>query len=92
VETLEPEAEDSYFTWNFFDAILQQKEYFSDYVFEETAAAYLQQHPEVKQELEARRSSDSSFAKSAAAQLDFVYRHSPYYEPAHLRYPVYRIF
>ncbi|MFN2440917.1 MAG: hypothetical protein ABR503_17055, partial [Chitinophagaceae bacterium] len=37
IETLEPQAEDSYFVWNFFDAILGQKEGFSDYVFEETA-------------------------------------------------------
>ena len=33
LETLEPEATDSFFNWNFFDAILGQKEYFSDYVF-----------------------------------------------------------
>lgn len=25
VETLEPEAQDSFFNWNFFDSILQQK-------------------------------------------------------------------
>jgi hypothetical protein len=28
VETLEPHATDSYFNWGFFDAILQQKEWF----------------------------------------------------------------
>ena len=28
IETLEPQAEDSYFAWNFFDAILGQKEGF----------------------------------------------------------------
>jgi len=37
IETLEPQAEDSYFAWNFFDAILGQKEYFSDYAFDEIA-------------------------------------------------------
>lgn len=30
LETLEPEAVDSYFNWNFFDPILQQKEGYSD--------------------------------------------------------------
>jgi hypothetical protein len=91
METLEPQAEDSYFTWNFFDPILGQKEGFSDYVFEETAAEYLAKHPELKIKLEERKQADSSFAGSARAQLDFIYRNSPYYEKAHLEYPVYRL-
>ncbi|RLD76286.1 MAG: hypothetical protein DRJ10_13825, partial [Bacteroidetes bacterium] len=37
VETLEPEAVDSYFAWNFFDAVIQPKEWMSAYIFEETA-------------------------------------------------------
>lgn len=32
IETLEPHAVDSYLAWNYFDAILQQKEWFSAYV------------------------------------------------------------
>ncbi|RYY84282.1 MAG: hypothetical protein EOO15_19660 [Chitinophagaceae bacterium] len=91
VETLEPQGEDSYFAWNFFDPILGQKEGFSDYVFEETAAAFLQKHPEVRSELDARRNRDSAFAKNAYAQLDFVYKRSPYYEPGHMQYPVFRV-
>ena len=91
VETLEPQAEDSYFTWNFFDAVLSQKEGFSDYVFEETALQLIQDYPQVKQTLIERRVSDSSFAKNANSQLNFIYQNSPYYEPAHLRYPVFRI-
>lgn len=91
MEVLEPHAEDSYFIWNFFDAILGQKEGFSGYVFEETAAAFLEQKPEIRKQLEERRNTDSAFARSARAQLQFVYQQSPYYEPDHLRYPVYRI-
>lgn len=91
VEVLEPQGPDSYFAWNFFDAILGQKEGFSGYAFEDIAAQYLKEHPEVKAKLEERRASDSAFAKSASAQLDFVYKNSPFYEPAHLRYPVFRI-
>ena len=41
METLEPQAEDSYFAWNFFDAILGQKEGYSAYAFEDIAAEYL---------------------------------------------------
>ena len=91
VETLEPQAEDSYFAWNYFDAILGQKEGISDYVFEDRASAYLKNHPEIKTKLEERKASDSAFAKNARAQLNFVYQNSPYFEPDYLRYPVYRI-
>lgn len=91
MEVLEPQAPDSYFAWNFFDAILGQKEGFSGYAFEDIAAQYLREHPDLKNKLEQRRASDSAFAKSAFAQLDFVYKNSPFYEPAHLRYPVFRI-
>jgi hypothetical protein len=91
METLEPQGEDSYFAWNFFDPILQQKEGFSDYVFEETAAQFLKDNPEVKTKLDQRRSTDSAFAKSGAAQLNFIFQASPYFEPAYLQYPVYRL-
>lgn len=91
IETLEPQDEDSYFAWNFFDAILGQKEGFSNYVFEETAAAYLKEHPELKAQLEKRKAEDSSFAINGQAQLNFIFQNSPYYEPAHMQYPVYRV-
>ncbi len=91
IEVLEPRAEDSYFTWNFFDTILDQKEGFSHYVFEETAAELLQQNPDLKTKLDQRRASDSTFAANGRAQLNFIYQQSPYFEPAHLRYPVYRV-
>lgn len=91
METLEPQAEDSYFAWNFFDAILGQKEGYSAYVFEDKAAEYLKENPALKTQLEQRRASDSTFAKSARAQLDFVFKNSPWYEPDHNRYPVFRV-
>jgi hypothetical protein len=91
VEMLEPTGDDSYFAWNFFDAILQQKEGYSAYRWEDVAANWLKQHPELREKLEEKKRGDSVFARNAAAQLDFVYKHSPYYEPAHMRYPVYRV-
>ena len=91
VETLEPQGEDSYFAWNFFDAILGQKEGFSGYSFEDIAAKFLEKNPDVKAMLEERRAKDTSFAKSANAQLNFVFQNSPYFEPVNMRYPVYRI-
>lgn len=91
IEVLTPSGDDSYFAWNFFDAVLQQKEGYSDYRWEDVAAEYLKQHPELKQQLEDKKAADTKFAASASAQLEFVYKNSPWYEAAHLRYPVYRL-
>jgi hypothetical protein len=91
IETLEPQAEDSYFAWNYFDAVLGQKEGYSGYSFEDIAADYLKMHPELKNKLEERKAMDTTFAKSANAQLNFVFQNSPYFEPVNLRYPVYRV-
>ena len=63
LETLEPEAVDSYFNWNFFDAILQQKEYFSSYVFEDLAKEFLDKNPKIKAELEQKKQEDKKFAE-----------------------------
>lgn len=91
IETLEPQAEDSYFTWNFFDAILGQKEGYSAYAFEDIAAEYVRNNPEIRTKLENRRLADTVFAKDGRAQLNFVYQQSPWFEPAYLQYPVYRV-
>jgi len=91
VETLEPEGDDSFFAWNFFDAILQQKEWFSDYIFEEKAEEILKKDPSLKEELETKKIADKAFAGNHWAQLAFIYRRSPYYEKSHNRYPVGRL-
>ncbi|QDK80309.1 hypothetical protein EXU85_17550 [Spirosoma sp. KCTC 42546] len=91
VETLEPQGVDSFFAWNFFDSSLDQKEYFSDYIFEDTAAELLKKDPALRKKLDDKRASDKAFAENADAQLDFIYRQTPYYEKTHNRYPVYRL-
>ncbi len=92
IETLEPEALDSFFNWNFFDGILAQKEYYSAYIFEDTAAELLKNDKDLKQRFEAKKSSDQQFAADGTAQLDWIYRNSPYFEQKTFRqYPVYRI-
>ncbi|MGI4831843.1 MAG: M14 family metallopeptidase [Janthinobacterium lividum] len=90
VEALEPQATDSFFAWNYFDSILQQKEHYSDYVFEDLAADFLTQNPAVRQQLAAAKQADPALAASGAAQLEWVYQHSPWREPSYRRYPVIR--
>lgn len=92
VSVLEPRAVDSYLRWNFFDAIFQQKEYFSPYVFEDTAEQLLRVNEELQSEFEAWKQKHPDQAKSAYATLAFIYKRSPYYEASHLQYPVGRIF
>lgn len=91
VETLEPQSVDSYFCWNFFDAVIQQKEWFSPYVFEEKAAEILEKKPALKKEFEEKKSKDAEFAKSDWMQLHFIYQNSDNYEKTHNLLPVTRI-
>ena len=91
LETLEPQSVDSFFSWNFFDSILCQKEYYSDYVFEETASEILKKNPSLKAVFEKKKTEDSKFSEDGAAQLNWIYRHSDYFEKSYQRYPVYRI-
>ena len=91
VETLEPTAVDGFFAWNFFDEILQQKEWFSDYLFEDMAVTMLAYNPQLKSDFEERKSRDTVFANDSWAQLTYLYQHSKYYEKSHLRYPILRI-
>ena len=90
VETLEPHAPDSYFAWNFFDAILQQKEHFSAYVFEDLASEILEKDQVLLLAFNKKKTEEPEFAKDAGAQLEYIYKHSPYYEPTHMVYPIAR--
>jgi hypothetical protein len=91
LETLEPEAPDSFFNWNFFDTILQQKEGFSPYVWEDIAKTLLDKNPDLKTEFEQKKQTDIEFNNNWYAQLDWLHKQSDYYEKAHLQYPVYRL-
>ena len=91
IETLEPELKDSFFNWNFFDTVLQQKEHFSAYVFEDYALQFLKDNPEINKAFLDKKSKDESFRNNAYAQLNWIYKKSPLYEKAHLRLPIFRV-
>lgn len=91
MSVLEPETEDSYFNWNFYDAILQQKEWYSAYVFEDKAAEYLQQDSVLRHQFEQKKAEDEQFREHPDYQLFWIYQHSPHYESVHMRLPVYRV-
>lgn len=73
-------SEDSYFRWNFFDSYLQQKEYFSSYVFEDKAIDILKEKPWLKEELERLKVNDQNVQQSPWEQLFFIYKNSDMFE------------
>ena len=92
METLEPEATDSFFNWNFFDSVLQQKEGYSGYVFEDVAEQILKENTTIKDAFEAKMVTDKDFEKNPRAQLNFIYKRSLHYEKAHLLLPIYKAY
>ncbi len=91
VQTLEPKGYDSFFSWNFFDEVLFRNEYFSPYIFEETAEDLLKNDPDLKKEFKEKKKEDSKFAENGYQQLRFIYERSPWSESTYMRYPVYRL-
>lgn len=92
LETLEAEAPDSFFNWNFFDTVLQRKEGYSAYVFEDIAADFLKKNPLVKAKFDDKLKTDTTFSSNPRAQLNWIYKQTPHYEKAHLRLPVFKLF
>jgi hypothetical protein len=82
---------DSYFVWNFMDSYLDQKEYFSPYVFEDIAAEMLKNDAELRADLENQKKVDSEFAESQWAQLFYIYKRSAHYEKSVGLLPIYLV-
>lgn len=91
MEVLEPQGQDSFFKWNFFDTILQRKEGFSPYVFEDIAEELLKEDPLLKADFESWKASREDFRENWFAQLQFIYEKSHYAEEAFRKYPIGRI-
>lgn len=87
---LEANAPDGFFAWNFFDGILSQKEWFSPYLFQPIAQKLLSENPQLKLDFE-KYVRENKLEKDEWEQLAYIYRHSPYYEKSHNRYPVFQM-
>lgn len=91
IHALEPEAPDAFAAWGFFNTVFEQKEYAEDYVMETLSREMLQNDPKLKLEFEVKLKSDSTFAKSPSARLNFFYQRSPYWDDQINLYPVARL-
>jgi hypothetical protein len=88
ISVLEPETPDSYFRWNYFDSYVQQKEYFSPYVFEDKANNILNSNATLKTEFEQKKKKDKEFSESTWNQLYFIYKNSEFFEPSFNMLPI----
>jgi hypothetical protein len=92
VEVLEPLGVDSFFRWAFFDSVLDRKENFSDYVFEDEAERLLDAEPGLRGRFEAWKAGHPELLGDPQAVLSFIFLASRRYaEPEWKRYPVLRL-
>lgn len=92
IETLEPQAHDSFFRWGFFNAILEKKEAFSDYVFEDLAVELLRDEPALQQKFDAWKAAHPELLSNQEEVLGFIYAHCERYaEPEWRRYPIWSL-
>jgi hypothetical protein len=92
VEVLEPLGIDSYFRWAFFDSVLDRKEHFSDYVFEDEAERLLAAEPDLRRRFEGWKAEHPEQLGDPQAVLGFIFRGSRrYVEHEWMTYPVLRL-
>jgi len=90
-EVLEPMANDSYFSWNYFDGFLDQKEGFSDYVFEDDAFQLLQEDKNLNSKFETWKEQNPDKLNNQYEVLEFIFKNSKHYENEYNRMPYFRI-
>jgi hypothetical protein len=92
VETLEPQAHDSFFRWGFFNSVLEKKEAYSDYVFEDEAERLLAAEPELAAKFDAWKAAHPDLLTDQGVVLDFIFANcARWREPEWRRYPVFMI-
>jgi hypothetical protein len=89
IETLEPQAHDSFFRWGFFNSVLERKEDISDYVFEDLAAEILAAEPDTRAKFDNWKTANPALVKDKDAVLYFIFHNCQRQrEPEWRRYPV----
>jgi hypothetical protein len=92
IETLEPLAHDSFFRWGFFNSVLEKKEAFSDYVFEDLAEDMLRTEPGLQQKFDEWKTANPQLLSNQAEVLGFIFAHCQrHVEPEWRRYPVWSL-
>jgi hypothetical protein len=87
----EPQTEESFLRWGYFNSIFEQKEYVETYVMEKMAREMIRENPELKIQLEILKNKNPEFANDSYAQLMWFYKQTPYYDQNVGLYPVGKI-
>ena len=87
---LEPLAPDSMVRIGLGDGFMTRTEYAEPRVMEAKAREMLERDPKLQAEFDAKLT-DTAFAASAGARLNFFYQRTGYYDQNYLRYPVARL-
>lgn len=90
-EVLSPRGHDSFLVWNFFDAALQRKEYYSSYVFEDTAEEMLRNDENLRTRYTLAQAQHPEWEANPAQALRWLYEQSPHNEGTANRHPVYAV-
>lgn len=90
-EVLSPRGHDAFLVWNFFDAALQRKEYYSSYVFEDTAEDMLRNDENLRTRYNLAQAQHPEWAENPAQALRWLYEQSPHNEGTANRHPVYAV-
>ena len=90
-EVLSPRGHDSFLVWNFFDAALQRKEYYSSYVFEDTAEEMLRNDENLRTRYILAQAQHPEWEANPAQALRWLYEQSPHNEGTANRHPVYAV-
>ncbi len=85
---LEPMADNSLFSWGFFDSVFEQKEYGESYVMEVMAREMLENDPELRKEFEKKKAEDPNFTKRTWTMINWFYSKTPYWDNRIGKYPV----
>jgi len=88
---LEPASPDSYASWGYFDAYLEQKEYVESYVMETMARKMIQENPALLKEFEQKKAGDHAFASDPDQMLNWFFSKSPYFDKQYNLYPIGKI-
>ena len=89
---LEPKGNGSLFYWNYFDAILEQKEYAERYVMESLVPEMLKKDPQLKDEFERKKNADTIFAKNPNLIMNWFFSKTPYWDKKKDIYPIGKIY
>jgi len=88
VHLLHPEAPDSFFQWGEFNTIFQRTEYVENYALEPYARMLLKDNPNLALEFDSLVREDKAFAKDPEKRMEWLYKHTPFYDDAYLKYPI----